>query len=433
MGSVHFALAAALAAALCLTAAAGRADRPGRQRGARQAVAIPWEMAALSKPPQTYPAPGPQAEGVQALFYEGPPLEGKRTTVFAFYGKPKGASAKRKVPGIVLVHGGGGTAFDWWVRLWNKRGYAAIAMDHGGGAPQGFKNEFPGPGLNEAFSKVDSPPEDQWPYHAVAQVVLANSLLRSFPEVDANRIGITGLSWGGYLTCMAAGVDKRFRFAVPVYGCGFLHEDSAWLPTFEQIGPEQTKRWVSLWDPSRYLPLAQMPILWVTGTNDFAYPLDSLEKSYHLPRGPRTLAIRVEMSHAHGGAGENPPEILAFAQSIVSRSGPLPHILRQGRNAHYAWARFTTKAPIVKAEFNYTTDSGVWKERKWHIATATLDQSKTGGRVTAKLPRGTTVFYFNLWQEAARGDLWALDGSKVIPAKDRLMCISTEHVELGKR
>ena len=32
----------------------------------------------------------------------------------------------------VLVHGGGGTAFDAWVRLWNDRGYAAIAMDLAG-------------------------------------------------------------------------------------------------------------------------------------------------------------------------------------------------------------------------------------------------------------------------------------------------------------
>jgi hypothetical protein len=35
----------------------------------------------------------------------------------------------RKVPGIVLLHGGGGTAFESWVKLWVDRGYAAIAID----------------------------------------------------------------------------------------------------------------------------------------------------------------------------------------------------------------------------------------------------------------------------------------------------------------
>ena len=31
-----------------------------------------------------------------------------------------------KVPGMVLVHGGGGTAFASWVKRWNDRGYAAM-------------------------------------------------------------------------------------------------------------------------------------------------------------------------------------------------------------------------------------------------------------------------------------------------------------------
>ena len=37
---------------------------------------------------------------------------------------------------MVLVHGGGGTAFDAWVRAWVKAGYAAIAMDTCGALPR---------------------------------------------------------------------------------------------------------------------------------------------------------------------------------------------------------------------------------------------------------------------------------------------------------
>ncbi|MFZ2654940.1 MAG: acetylxylan esterase, partial [Victivallales bacterium] len=83
--------------------------------------------------PELFPAEGFEYPGVKALFYEGMPYNGRRTRVFAWYGVPD--NAKGKVPAMVLVHGGGGTAFADWIRLWNSRGYAAIAMDTCGGVP----------------------------------------------------------------------------------------------------------------------------------------------------------------------------------------------------------------------------------------------------------------------------------------------------------
>jgi hypothetical protein len=62
----------------------------------------------------------------------------------------------------------------------------------------------------------------------VTAALNAHSLLAAHPAVDADRIGLTGISWGGYMTCVVAGVDPRYKFAVPVYGCGFLALNSAW-------------------------------------------------------------------------------------------------------------------------------------------------------------------------------------------------------------
>ena len=87
------------------------------------------------------------------------------------------------------------------------------------------------------FGAIDQPVTDQWTYHAVADVILAHSLVLSFPEVDPNRTALTGISWGGYLTCIVAGLDDRFKAAVPVYGCGFLDENSVWLGRFAKMSP----------------------------------------------------------------------------------------------------------------------------------------------------------------------------------------------------
>ena len=86
--------------------------------------------------PGRSPAKEFQAEGVKGLFFDGLPWKGKPTRVFAWVGVPKLEPGK-KAPGIVLVHGGGGTAFEAWVRLWVGRGYAAIAMDTCGCVPKG--------------------------------------------------------------------------------------------------------------------------------------------------------------------------------------------------------------------------------------------------------------------------------------------------------
>jgi hypothetical protein len=191
-----------------------------------------------------------------------------------------------------------------------------------------------------------------------------------------------------------AGVDSRFKLAVPVYGCGFLGEDSTWLGVFRTMGEQKARRWLGLWDPSVYLPNAKMPILWVTGTNDFAYPMDSLQKSYRRPKGPRTVCLRLRMPHGHGGAGENPTEIHAFADALLRGGAPLARIENSGRQGRNAWVTYRTETPVVKAELNYTTDTGPWQKRNWQSVTVPLNAK--AGKARAVLPEGCTVYYFNL-------------------------------------
>ncbi len=78
------------------------------------------------------------AAKIQALIYEGEQVDGQATEVFSFYASPKTlgkSDGDETYPGIVLIHGGDGTAFADWVWMWANRGYAAIAMDLGGRRP----------------------------------------------------------------------------------------------------------------------------------------------------------------------------------------------------------------------------------------------------------------------------------------------------------
>ena len=355
---------------------------------------VEWNLDELFKTPKVYDAPEHYTNGVKACFYESVSYTGMVTRVFAYYGIPENRNGK--IPAMVLIHGGGGSAFHEWVRLWNTRGYAAIAMDTCGCVSNhGYQNHprhaHGGPAGWGGWTQTKNAVTDQWPYHAVAAAIKGHSLLRSFPEVDRERIGVTGISWGGYLTCIVAPLDTRFAFAVPVYGCGSFPD----IPIFGLSALEERERWVSLWDPLLYLPSAKMPFLWVTGSNDFAFPMNALMKSYRLLNVPSTLCVRVRMPHGHAGPGENPAEILAFAESVVNNGNPLPKISVPSRDGRKVSVRVGQEKVVpFTAELNYTRDKGIWKERLWETLPAHVDAQHQ--RVTTELPEGTTVYYFNI-------------------------------------
>jgi cephalosporin-C deacetylase-like acetyl esterase len=77
------------------------------------------------------------------------------------------------------------------------------------------RHAFAGPARDGTFADTKLPLKEQWMYHALADTMLANSLLRSLPEVDASKIGVMGISWGGVITSTVIGLDERFAFGIP--------------------------------------------------------------------------------------------------------------------------------------------------------------------------------------------------------------------------
>jgi dienelactone hydrolase len=250
----------------------------------------------------------------------------------------------------------------------------------------------PGPnqGDDEKFGSILKEPGEQWPYHAVAAVIRAHSLIRSFPEVDADRTGVTGISWGGYLTCIVAGIDHRFRAAVPVYGCGHLEENSAWSDRMQKrMTAEERTRWTELWDPKQYLPSVRMPIFFVNGTNDFAYPLDSYQNSIDDVRGQKLIRITVNMPHGHT-VGWQPQEIGLFIDQTLQQKQLLPEPgepkLEGGQVSLTCHGTVLPKS----ASLHYTTGKEPINKRTWQTVPATVN----GSQVTVAAPPGDATIWF---------------------------------------
>ena len=349
----------------------------------------PWDLETLSKPPVFEWSEGTQ---IRSLYYNSEPYKGKATRVFAYYATPGTISgdpaSDKDLPAIVLVHGGGGTAFSKWVKLWASRGYAAIAMDLSGRGPN--KKRLTDGAPDQKFGAIDQPITEQWTYHAVANVIRAHSLIRSFPETDAERTAITGISWGGYLTCIVAGVDGRFKAAVPVYGCGFLHENSVWLDQFAKMSDVNREKWVQLWDPSQYVPSATMPMLFVNGGKDFAYPPDSHAKTYGLVQAHKNLHFVPDLRHGH--IFHSPKAIEVFIQHHIEGKPALAKISSVKSDGDQVVAIFRANTKQVEAQLHYTVDKlpGTPKTRKWSSQTATISNN----RITAELPPANATIWF---------------------------------------
>jgi dienelactone hydrolase len=365
---------------------------------------LPWDLKELAIAPK-FEWTDTKAP-LKALIYEGEKFHGKTSRVFAYYGTPAmfDPAQKGPWPGIVLVHGGGGTAFREWVTLWAKRGYVAIAMDLSGMRPDDADNKKreritgggPDQGHPAKFETIRTEDvTDDWPYHAVANVILAHSLLLSFPEVIQDKTALTGISWGGYTTCLVASIDARFKAAVPVYGCGFLNEDSSWLGEFEKLGPEMTRRWVSLYDPSRYLPACRVPIFFVGGTNDFAYPLDSYMKSFdEVTHAPKNIREQVKMPHGHG-PGWAPPEIGAFVDSVLLGKAKLPKVSMPERKGESVRAK-VTGAPVKSAVAHYAPASDAAINKMEWTESPTMAASGDETELVANVPPDARAVFFNV-------------------------------------
>ncbi len=358
-----------------------------------------WNIELLFRVPKWEKTQAASKPGMTGLLYDAIPLRGKRVQAFAYYNAPKGTAPEGGWPAVVCVHGGGGTAFDTWVQKWNDHGYAAISMDLEGHYPNASADNKSGrrlptenPGLKRLgiFKNYQDPIEEQWYFHAVAQAIQAHSLIRSFPEVNADKIGITGISWGGTLTSTIMGLDSRFKFAIPVYGCGFLPESDGNQGL--AIKPGAYSDFVNKhYDGSAYFAKVTIPTLWVNGTNDTHFPMPSTQQSSQAVSGPAILRFELRMRHGHG-AGWRPSEIYAFADSIVKGGLPLVNFEQPKIVGDQVTVSFVSASKVTQSELLYTQDKGLWPQRKWETAPAMM----TDSMIRATVPDGATCVLFNL-------------------------------------
>ena len=333
-------------------------------------------------------------QGIEAFKFKSAPYGDKVATwVFGAIGTPSTAMPEGGYSAVVLVHGGGGQVFGEWMLYWMNKGFVTIAIDM-------FGNQ-----LSEALEKVDNPesgpkehdgsnydgidtPKQSWVYHAVHNVIMANNLLRTRKDVDVERIVITGISWGGYITNIVSGVDQRFAAFAPMYGAGFVYEDGFWTNGYGSFGGVEGRQvWIELYDPSSYLPYAIKPMLFTSGLDDAFFSTVNRMKSAALVKGEVYYSQRSELPHGHcwGLAHEIP----AFFRHVLY--GESTYARFDGATVKEGVASLATKKTYDTVSFVYTLsteeDSHKWKWKKQEL-------TAQNGEYSCEIPDGATAYLF---------------------------------------
>jgi dipeptidyl aminopeptidase/acylaminoacyl peptidase len=252
--------------------------------------------------------------------------------VHAWLMKPPGADPKKKHPMILEIHGGPrvqwGACFFHEFQMFANAGFYVL-----------FSNPRGALGYGEAFSQAIM---KDWggPAHEDLMLVV-DETLRLHPEIDPERLGVTGGSYGGYMTNWIIGHTDRFRAALTqrsvvtiptlllasddlINGAPMEFGDEAWRMTSEDLWRQS---------PLAYVENIRTPLLITHSLQDLRCPISEAEILY---KTLKALRREVEMvlfpGESHGlSRGGTPSRRLARLH--VMREWFTRHLTAEGAGA----------------------------------------------------------------------------------------------------
>lgn len=211
--------------------------------------------------------------------------------------KPQQADANHKVPALVYVHGGPGgqsrISFSEGIQFFVNHGYAILAVNNRGSS-----------GYGKTFYKMDDKNHGE---KDLQDCVEGKNYLATLPWVDANKIGIQGGSYGGFMV-MSALTEKPKDFKVGVDLFGVVN----WLRTLRSIPSyweaQRKALYDELGDPSTVDSLRLRRISPLFNASKIERPVMFLQGS----QDPRVLQVETDEMAAAAKKNGVPVEYVLF-------------------------------------------------------------------------------------------------------------------------
>ena len=349
--------------------------KPSGDAGFRDDPAKYWDVAALMKVPKYRPNPFPDSDtpGMKSFLVTGKGPKDTEAEFFCTYAVPDSPRPQKGYPALMLVHGGGGTAYPNYIDHWRRNGFAVLAVD--------WYNQRPvttGKGKGEhSYSRAPLPGGRRNDQRAnIANLVIANSLLLSMPEVDPSRNVYVGLSWGSWYGAAVAGIDDRYSGVVEIYCGDVKRENGDWLVN------------------GRFLHRAKMPVWWTTWTQDQNVTPKTSQDGWDECPGYWGHVTCPTLGHSHQGFMLD--SVMRMARHFAGMGPALPRLGNVELKDGVLSSPVVGLGPTTGKAFLVYTDDSLNELKPAKRAWKHVDASLAGGRVAAPLPEGALIAFLTL-------------------------------------
>jgi dienelactone hydrolase len=242
------------------------------------------------------------------------------------------AKATAPVPAVLIFHGGGGHASGALALVAARRhpGMAGVAMDYNGqfapgGGPHVTRWKIPPPSRTLALV-----PDlrNSGMYHYVTAARRTIDFLETQSWADVDRIGCVGISAGGWVALILAGVDDRVKCVTTGVSAGGMSGTAGKGAQKLRAEPaSQRPLWLANYEPMAYAAGTTAAVFFQLASNDSWFWITGAARHLAALRGPKGWVVRPNSNHGAGGPEISDLAAPAFMRQALVGGPSLPSVV----------------------------------------------------------------------------------------------------------
>jgi dienelactone hydrolase len=350
-----------------------------------------WVGGEKSKTEQPVPAQTNGTLKVTDFYVSGGGNEKGPNRIFCASAVPK--EGKGPFPVLFVFHGGGGHASGALAMATARKnpGFAAVAVDYNGQFSPSKTPVTEWVTQTKEFresQKLDLVPDPlNFPmYHNVQAARRVLDWTQEQPWADKNKFGAVGISYGGWVALILAGVDDRIGCVVTHVSAGGTEglQSRAGRPQFSEPA-DQRLIWLANADPMAYAAKTRAPVFMELSANDRWFWISGAFKHQKALGAKASWLLTPNSDHGSGG-----PDI-ADASGLWTAAvfmGGLPFPVFKGGNfskdGKTVVIQVESKRPVKTVFAAWSAGNEISPARYWRW----VEAKEINGTWTAQLPAG---------------------------------------------